>query len=161
MPYRWNDTHDELTLWPHRSLSAGGFVLFIGITAVLALVPLLVFLGSMLMWGILPFFVIAIGGTMALIRRSWRDGEITETLTISDTETQLHRDNPRTPAQDWACNTYWVRVKMHETNPRVPHYVTLSGNGREVEIGAFLTPEEREELHDDLQTAFNDARRAI
>ena len=36
--------------------------------------------------------------------------------------------------------------------------VTLSGNGREVEIGAFLSEEERKELFVELQARFNDYR---
>jgi uncharacterized membrane protein len=33
----------------------------------------------------------------------------------------------------------------------VPHYVTLRGKGREVEIGAFLSEEERIALFEDLR----------
>ena len=33
----------------------------------------------------------------------------------------------------------------------MPNYVTLTGGGREVEIGAFLTEEERIALYDDLK----------
>lgn len=32
----------------------------------------------------------------------------------------------------------------------MPHYVTLSGAGREVEIGAFLSEDERKELYAEL-----------
>ena len=50
---------------------------------------------------------------------------------------------------------------MHETGGPVPHYVTLSGNGREVEIGAFLSEEERVELFSELQARFNDYRNRL
>jgi uncharacterized membrane protein len=40
---------------------------------------------------------------------------------------------------------------MHPKGGPVPNYVTLSGNGREVEIGAFLSEEERKALYDDLR----------
>ena len=32
----------------------------------------------------------------------------------------------------------------------MPHYVTLCGKGREVEIGAFLSEDERVSLYDEL-----------
>jgi uncharacterized membrane protein len=32
----------------------------------------------------------------------------------------------------------------------VPYYVTLNGNGRRVEIGAFLSEDERRALHGEL-----------
>jgi uncharacterized membrane protein len=40
----------------------------------------------------------------------------------------------------------------------VPNYVTLSGNGREVEIGAFLSEDERKALYQDLAQTFLDYR---
>jgi uncharacterized membrane protein len=35
----------------------------------------------------------------------------------------------------------------------VPFYVTLTGNGRTVEIGAFLSEEERKDLFNELSEA--------
>jgi uncharacterized membrane protein len=40
----------------------------------------------------------------------------------------------------------------------VPQYLTLSGNGREVEIGAFLSEEERLALYPELTAALARAR---
>ena len=50
---------------------------------------------------------------------------------------------------------------LHETGGPVPNYVTLSGNGREVEIGAFLSEDERVELFSELQARFNDYRNRL
>ena len=36
----------------------------------------------------------------------------------------------------------------------MPNYVTLKGQGREVEIGAFLSEDERLSLRDELAVAF-------
>jgi len=52
-------------------------------------------------------------------------------------------------------------VHMHETGGPVPHYVTLSGNGREVEIGAFLSEDERVELFSELKARFDDYRNRL
>ena len=38
----------------------------------------------------------------------------------------------------------------------MPHYVTLVGDGREVEIGAFLSEDERIALFDDLNQKLRD-----
>ena len=48
---------------------------------------------------------------------------------------------------------------MHAHGGPVPHYVTLKGAGREVEIGAFLTEEERRALEPALREALERLRR--
>jgi uncharacterized membrane protein len=48
---------------------------------------------------------------------------------------------------------------MHGKRGPVENYLTLSGSDRTVEIGAFLSPEERVALHGELQSAFARARR--
>ena len=44
-------------------------------------------------------------------------------------------------------------MTKYETEGPVPHYITLRGKGREVEIGSFLSEEERIALYDDLLRA--------
>jgi uncharacterized membrane protein len=56
--------------------------------------------------------------------------------------------------KEWECNRYWTKVLKYEAEGPVPHYVTLRGEGREVEIGAFLSEEERIALFDDLNRSF-------
>ena len=161
MPYHWNEEKsgsEELSLWPHRSMSAKGFVLFMGATMVLWALPLISVAGTVAFWWMLPFVLLTIGLLWMLIQRNYRDGQLTETLRISSHETSLHRENPRGPAQDWACNTHWVSVHMREDNKYLPHYVTLKGAGREVEIGAFLSEDERLELYDELMERFAAAK---
>jgi uncharacterized membrane protein len=46
-----------------------------------------------------------------------------------------------------------VRLTVHKTGGPVPQYLTLKGNGREVELGAFLTEAERLTLADELNAA--------
>ncbi len=48
---------------------------------------------------------------------------------------------------------------MHRKDGPVENYLTLSGSDRTVEIGAFLSPEERAALYGELQGAFAQARR--
>ncbi|APZ51604.1 DUF2244 domain-containing protein [Salipiger abyssi] len=155
MPYRWEQKTAEpqaaeLHLWPHQSLSAHGFSLFILSFFLLALIPFFGLIGTVLLWGLLPFMLAAVAGIWFAIMRNSRDRRILEVLTLSPERTRLIRHNPRGPAQDWESNTYWVRVAMHERGGPVPYYVTLQGSGREVEIGAFLSEDERKALFAEL-----------
>ena len=160
MPYHWtdHDTHSEAHLPAHKSLPPQGFVWFMGATCLLISVPLLSLLGSMALWGLLPFLALAVALQWLLIRRNQRDRTISELLTISAEDTTLVRHNPRAEDQTWDCNTYWVRVNKYDKDAPMPHYVTLSGSGREVEIGSFLSEDERIALYGDLQARLSEAR---
>jgi uncharacterized membrane protein len=161
MPYEWlppdNGTR-RLHLWPHRSLPRRGFVLFIGATAALIALPLLVVLGSPVLWGLLPFFALALTGMYYALSRSYRDGEILEELTLTSDQVQLTRNGPRGARHSWEANPHWVRVERHEKAGPVPHYLTLKGGPREVEIGAFLSEEERLQLEPELRQALAETR---
>ncbi len=155
MPYRWEQTETpsdraELHLWPHQSLSAEGFSIFMLSFFLLALIPFFGLIGTVLLWGLLPFMLLAVGGIWFAIRRNNRDRQILEILTIDHETLRLVRHNPRGPDQDWEGNPYWVKVAMHERGGPVPYYVTLQGSGREVEIGAFLSEDERKTLFAEL-----------
>jgi uncharacterized membrane protein len=155
MPYIWTDatadTPDTLRLWPHRSLPRKGFAVVIGFAALMALIPMLPVLGSPVLWGLLPFFVLAIWGLWAGLMRSYRDGDLLEELHLSRDRMDLVRTAPRKAPLAWEANPYWVQVRLHPTGGPVPDYLTLKGGEREVELGAFLSPEERQSLAVELR----------
>lgn len=153
MPYTWKDTHSnssELRLWPHQSLPAYGFAATILGIFTLSTIPLYGLIGTVLLWGILPFMLLALGAMWYALRRNERDLQIMEVLTLTPDDLHLSRQTPKGTRQEWHCNPYWTQVNLHEKGGPVPHYVTLSGAGREVEIGAFLSEDERIALYDDL-----------
>ena len=49
---------------------------------------------------------------------------------------------------------------MDFNNPKLKNYLTLTGNGRHIELGAFLSPDERIELRDKIQNALAKANSA-
>lgn len=156
MPYQWSPSPDapqSLRLWPHRSLPRRGFAAVVLGTFTFITIPLLPLLGTVLLWGLLPFLLMAVGGIWWALERSYKDGEILETLTFTTETLNLERVNPKGDRQSWDCNPYWARAQMHTTGGPVPFYVTLTGNGRTVEIGAFLSEDERKSLYGELANA--------
>lgn len=158
MPFAWEHTEsdakgEELHLWPHQSLRPQGFAGMILMAFAFLLMPLLALLGTVLLWGLLPFLLAALGGLWLALSRSRRDAQILEVLTLSEDTAHLTRRNPRGDVQEWESNRYWVEPRLHENGGPVPYYVTLKGSGREVEIGAFLSEDERKALFKDLQRA--------
>ncbi|MDP5216754.1 DUF2244 domain-containing protein [Ruegeria sp. 2205SS24-7] len=160
MPYRWtisSDTNAELRLWPHNSLPPKGFAATVlGIFA-LATIPLIMLLGSILLWGILPFVLLAVAGIWWALQINYRSRRILEVLTLSDANAHLVRHDPGGAMQEWQCIRYWAQPELHPDDGPVPNYVTLKGGGREVEIGAFLSEDERKALYDDLLTRLRPA----
>lgn len=140
----------ELHLWPHRSLAPKGFVWVIVITASLLALPLLAVLGSAVLWGLLPFLVAALAGLWYAINRNNRDRGQLEILKVWPARLDLARHDPGRAARHWTANPYWVRVAIRPSGGPVPQYLTMAGAGREVELGAFLDPSEREALYHQL-----------
>jgi uncharacterized membrane protein len=159
MPYEWStpprgaDPDISLSLWPHRSLPRRGFAAFVLGTFTLITIPLYPLLGTVVLWGLLPFMLAAVGGIWWALEHSYRSARLTEELVISPDEVHLTRTNPRGDVQEWDCNRYWARVQMHPKGGPVEHYITLKGSDREVEIGAFLSEDERKALYGELSDA--------
>lgn len=162
MPYTWirpaTETEGELHLWPHQSLPPEGYVRFLGVTAALIIVPLLPLIGTALFWGLLPFLVLTVFGMKYALDRNRRNAQILEVLTLGPEDAELSHRKGNRPAQVWRGNRHWITVTLHDQSGPVPNYVTLRGAGREVEIGAFLSEEERKSLYEDLSRAIPQAR---
>ena len=154
MPYSWTTTSDAQTqileLKPHQSLPARGMVAFVFATFVMILLPIFGLLGTPLLWGLLPFLLLGVWGLYFALQRNHKQRLIIEIFTLTPDTAHLERSNPNGDTQTWACNRYWAQVHKYEPGGPIPHYVTLQGMGHEVEIGAFLSEEERIALYDDL-----------
>ena len=155
MPYEWTTrphaAEQQMRLWPHQSLPPKGFAAFVLATFTMILIPVLAMLGTVLLWGLLPFVLMAVGGIYFALQSNHKARLIEEVLTLDGDTAHLVRTSRKGEVREWDCNRYWTTVTKYEDDGPVPHYVTLRGRGREVEIGAFLSEEERIALYDDLQ----------
>ena len=151
MPYRWSETPTEttITLWPHQSMTARGFTWFIGSTAAMLTLPLLAVLGSAVAWVLMAFFLATIAAVWRAIMVNRQNRSLREELTLSDARVALDHIPPSGTPLSWEANPRWVKINLRDDGP-VENYLTLRGGGREVELGAFLTPEERKDLYDEL-----------
>lgn len=159
MPVQWSTNAPpdgpswRLSLWPYRSLLRRDFVLFMAATATLIALPLVSLLGTAVLWGLLPFLVLAVAGLWLAINASYKSGEVLEELSVNGDTAQLVRHEPKRPPQRWEANRHWISVCLHPTGGPVPNYITLRGGSREVELGAFLDEKERLALYDELKRA--------
>ena len=100
---------------------------------------------------LLPHLLLALGLLWYLIRRNDRDREITEHIRIWPDLIAVHRHNPRKPDQYWQANPYWVKLKLRNIRTH-ESYLTITGGDREIELGAFLSPQERADLKHEIET---------
>ncbi len=154
MPYEWTPQPPSAEralarVWPHKSMTPDGFGWFIGLTAAFLAIPLIGLLGTVVLWGVLPFLLGALWAVWAGLRRNQRDMSVYEEVELTRGRIAITRHNPRGPRQDWEANPYWVELRLHPKG-KVENYLTLRGSDREVELGAFLSPDERLALHGEL-----------
>ncbi|PYG30004.1 DUF2244 domain-containing protein [Pelagimonas varians] len=155
MPYDWitssqSPPRAELHLWPHNALSAKGFAVMVLGFFSFASMPLVAVLGTQVFWGLLPFILLATAALYYALRKNNRDRQTLEVLTITPETIRLCHSPRNAQPKIWEAQTYWVKLAMHPTSGPVPNYITLKGNGREVELGAFLSEDERKDLYADL-----------
>ncbi|WP_069299221.1 DUF2244 domain-containing protein [Neptunicoccus sediminis] len=141
----------------HRSLSNQGFVITIAFTAAALALPLMAFLGTLALWTLLPYLAAALTALWYFIRRNDHDGTLQEHIRIWPDLIAVHRQNPRSADQYWMANPYWVTTRRRNTKT-VENYLTLKGQGREIELGAFLTSAERITLDEEITAQLNACR---
>jgi uncharacterized membrane protein len=144
------------TARPIKSLPNVGFVWVIGISAVGFTIPLLALLGTIALWMLLPHLLLALGLLWYFIRRNDRDREIFEHIRIWPDLLAVHRHNPRKADQYWHGNPYWVKLKLRDTRTH-ESYLTMTGGAREIELGAFLSPQERVDLKHIIEDALKNS----
>lgn len=148
----------NVTLWPHRSLPRQGFHWMMGFAAAGLSVPLLAALGTPVFWGLLPFTLVPLLLLWLAYRRNNADARLTEELSIWRDELRIERREPRGHVRRWQADPMAVRIRLYE-NGKVEQYLTLSAAGREIELGAFLAPEERIALAEEVESAITRALR--
>lgn len=118
------------------------FVMLVGIGVFLVALRF-VLLGA---WIILPFAILEIvllGAGFWLFERASR---YRETVKISRQTLQITQESVNRQ-QTWKFNPHWVKVTLSlDPNNWYPSRLYIGAHGEQVEIGACLTDQEREEL---------------
>ena len=149
----------RLTLWPHRSLDRR-YLPWIMIAATIGLaIPIIPVMGADAVYVLLAFAVIDLSLLYGLIGLTYRSGRLREIVRLWPDRLEIERIEPSGAVKRWEANPHWVRVELHQTK-RVKDYLVLSASGRSIELGAFLTPQERRSLADRLRQGLGEASRA-
>ncbi len=143
----------DAILRPHRSLSAFGFLLLMGVLCTISFVAGMVFLlqGA---WPVMGFFGLEIALIYGAFKLNYRSGRVVETVQLGREELLVRRIDPKGRVFSWTFQPNWLRVKMDDP-PEHESQLALTSHGRRLIIGAFLTPEERLDVAKELRTALS------
>lgn len=108
-------------------------------------------------WPVLPFAgaeLLALGGCIYAVAKA---GEVMEVVSVSGDQVAVEKGR-REPQQVWTFQRTWARARLRP--PKIawyPSQLVIGCRGTEVELGRFLTEEERRHLADELERALRDA----
>lgn len=153
-----NDPLFDAVLYPHRSLSPRGVRRLIwGVGA--ALTAVAVYFTALGAWPVLPFFGCELLLIVWAFRANARDGRMFERLRLTPEELTVAHVRPSGRKQQHRfAPPHWLSVDL-ETRPGGDNALWLASHGRTLQVGRFLTPEERAGLADALRDALRQLRR--
>lgn len=158
----WRERRDrpvyQVRLWPNQSLTPTGIKVFFGVSGGMLCVPLLAVVGTTAFWGLAPFALAALGAVWWAIRRNGRNLSLSETVTIWRDDVRVERRDADGRVRRWQAEPFRTRIRLHK-DARIEDYLTMTGGGREIELGAFLAPEERVALAAEIEAALTRAIR--
>jgi uncharacterized membrane protein len=131
----------DAVLHPNASLSPRGFFLLMAVVGLVSFCAGISFViaGA---WPVFGFFGIDIVLVYLAFKLNYRDARRYETIRLTDSTLVVERFNPSGRRERWRFQPYWLKVDV-ENDPVPGSTVTLRSHGRNVEIGSFLSPEER------------------
>ena len=143
----------KIRLAPNRSLDSHGTKVVFVVIACGFLLPIIPFIGSPIGTTLTIFSGLTFYLFLTLLQRNFQQGSTFEEILISKDKIIVVHQEKNKEQMTWECNPYWTKVHLDINNPKLKNYLTLAGKGRRIELGAFLSPDERLELRDKIQNA--------
>jgi len=107
-------------------------------------------------WVVLPLTLLELLVLGVSLRMFMRNAGQVEILTMDKDEVRLQRRGGK-EGGEWRFQTYWLRVLLDkDLKSWYPSRLVLSSHGKAVEIGAFLTEEDREALAESIGKRLHD-----
>ena len=160
----WTDTREptflRMRLAPNRSLDSNGTKIVFLLIACGFLLPIIPFIGSPIGTTLTIFSGLTFYLFLIMLQRNFQQGNTFEEIFISKSKIVVVHQEKNKKQKTWEGNPYWTRVTLDINNPKLKNYLTLAGKGRHIELGAFLSPDERIQLRDKIQNALAKAKSA-
>jgi uncharacterized membrane protein len=150
---RSNGQSFEALLTPHRSLSRQGFLAVMGLVIAANFIAGLVFFlaGA---WPIALFAGLDVLIVWWAFKRNFNDARQAERVALTPHELVVHRHKAHRPVEEWRILRRNLRIELEEDRERelIGRLFLRYGPNR-LEIGQFLSPDERKSFAAALQRA--------
>lgn len=147
----------DVVVYPHRSLGPTGFLVLMGALCACSFTVGLVFVLSGA-WPVVGFLGLDVLVVYVAFRLNYRAARAYETVRLTAAELAITQVDARGRGRRVSFQPTWLAVDMDDP-PRRDSRLTLRSHGRRLEIGRFLTPQEKLDLARTLRRALDEARR--
>jgi uncharacterized membrane protein len=138
----------DLVLRPHRSLSPAGFWVIMGVMAAFSFIGGIVFwlAGA---WPVIGFLGVDVLLVYIAFKASYAGGRAYERVRLSPGLLTVERVDPWGRHTSFDLPPHWLQVNLDAEQSRL----CLTSHGRSLTIAAFLPPEERAQVADEIRAA--------
>ena len=153
---------EQITIWPHRSLSSKGFGILMGVlTGFLFLIGLGFFLAGA--WPVIGFLGLELLVVWGAFKLNYRAARHRETIHTTTEELMVESQTPAGKRAQKSFPIGWLRVSLSPSGSPViksrdQQKIILSSHGEQAEIGKYLHPAEKAELSSELSAMIHRAR---
>ncbi|APH70332.1 DUF2244 domain-containing protein [Aquibium oceanicum] len=130
-------------LTPHRSLGPRGFAILMGIIGTISFSIGLLF-WSIGAWPIVGFFGLDVLLIYGAFRMNYRAARAREEVSVSRTRLDIRKFAPSGRSESHQFNPFWAKFAVSRHEEIGITRMAVEGQGRNVTIGSFLNPDDRE-----------------
>ena len=155
---------EQMTIWPHRSLSPKGFAIVIGsLAGFLFIIGIGFFLAGA--WPVLGFLGIELLIVWGAFKLNYRAAQHQETILTTTEDVTFESQAPTGKRAKKSFPLGWLRVNLSPSEvpaikSRDKQKIILSSHGEKAEIGKHLHPAEKASLSRDIRAMIDRARAA-
>ena len=153
---------EQITIWPHRSLSTKGFGILMGVLAgLLSLIGLGFFLAGA--WPVIGFLGLELLVVWGAFKLNYRAARHRETIHTTTEEMMVESQTPVGKQTQKSFPIGWLRVSLSPSESPVmcsrdQQKIIISSHGEQAEVGKYLHPAEKAGLSREVSAMVDRAR---
>lgn len=147
----------DVVMYPHRSLGPTGFLVLMAALCACSFVVGLAFILSGA-WPVVGFLGLDVLVVYVAFRLNYRAARAYETVRLTRGALEITKVDAGGRRRCATLQPYWLAVEIDDPPDRDSR-LTLRSHGRRLEIGGFLTPDEKLDLARALRRALDEVRR--